>query len=46
LGNLNNKYRRPSAHDTAIERELWINGRGKILGPDQLLSAVVTTFRR
>ncbi|MDX6634255.1 MAG: hypothetical protein QOF06_458 [Solirubrobacterales bacterium] len=44
LAHLNGKYRRPSAHDTAIERELWINGRGKILGPTQLLSTVVTTF--
>jgi hypothetical protein len=44
LAKLNGRYRRPSAHDEPVEQEVWIDGRGQILGPAQLLSSVVSTF--
>jgi len=46
LANLNGTYRRRSAHDEPTERSLWIAGRGKILGPEGILSSIALTFER
>lgn len=44
VGSLNSRYRRRSAHDETVEQEVWIGGRSRVLGPDALLSGIVSTF--
>jgi hypothetical protein len=41
LSRLNKRYRRPAAHDTAVERETWVLGRGLVLGPDETIHEIV-----
>jgi hypothetical protein len=44
LAALNKRYRRRAAHDNPVSREAWVLGRGLLLGPEQLVSEIVSTL--
>lgn len=46
LRQLNEKFRRPAAHDRVVEADEWSQGRALILGHEKVLDALVAAFPR